>query len=355
MTNKFWLYWSMQLLGWGSIIGMSLLMEYFRNNSIGVNRWIDAALFLIVALSVSHVYRTLIIRLNFLGQRITRSIPVVLVGSLALCVSLLSLDLLKDYILKPDFKLESKEIISGLLSYYIFSLLWSVIYFSFHFFDRAREQELINLQLESSQKDSELNNLKNQLNPHFMFNSMNSIRALVDEDPNLAKKSITQLSNLLRSSLQLGNKRLISLQEEMTIVSDYLNLEKIRFEERLMIKVEIDNALMNFLVPPLMIQTLTENAIKHGISKRAKGGKVRLKSYLNEQKQTLIIEVWNDGVYNPKKSTKEGIGLENTRQRLRILFGKNAGVEIENIEGMVLTTLEIPSILYDEVKTNTLK
>lgn len=340
----------MQLLGWGSIIGMSLLMEYFRNKGIDVNRWIDASLFLVVALSVSHVYRTLIIRLNFLGQRITRSIPVVLIGSLALCISLLSLDLLKDYLLKPDFKLTSQDIVSGLLSYYIFSLLWSVIYFAFHFFDRAREQELINLQLESSQKDSELNNLKNQLNPHFMFNSMNSIRALVDEDPNLAKKSITQLSNLLRSSLQLGNKRLITLQEEMTIVSDYLNLEKIRFEERLLIKIDVDADLLNYLVPPLMIQTLTENAIKHGISKRAKGGKVRLKSYLDANRQLLIVEVWNDGMYHPKTNSKEGIGLDNTRQRLRILFGKNAAVFIENIEGMVRTSLEIPITLTDDIK-----
>ena len=123
----------MQLLGWGSIIGMSLLMEYFRNNSIGVNRWIDAALSLLVALSVCHGYRTLIIKLNFLGQRITRSIPLVLIGSLVLCASLLFFDLLKDYILKPDFEFKSQEIISGLLSYYIFSLLWSVIYFAFHF------------------------------------------------------------------------------------------------------------------------------------------------------------------------------------------------------------------------------
>ncbi len=342
MTNKFWLYWSMQLLGWGAIIGMSLLMEYFRNNTITWNRWVDASLFLIVALSVSHAYRTLIIRLNFLGQRVTRSVPVVIIGSLALCITLLSLDLLKDYLLKPDFKLTSQEVVSGLLSYYIFALLWSVIYFAFHFFDRAREQELINLQLESSQKDSELNNLKNQLNPHFMFNSMNSIRALVDEDPNLAKKSITQLSNLLRSSLLLGNKRLISLQEEMTIVSDYLNLEKIRFEERLTIKIEVGEELNSCLVPPLMIQTLTENAIKHGISKRAKGGKVKIKSYLSEEDNCLVVEVWNDGTFKPQLKSKEGIGLENTQQRLKILFGKQALVKIENVEGMVRTTLKIP-------------
>jgi two-component system, LytTR family, sensor kinase len=342
MSKKTILYWSLQILGWGAIIGMSLLMEYFQKNSLSVKRWIDAGFFFVLTITVSHLYRTLIIRLNFLGQRITKSIPVVIFGSLVLCIVLLGVDIAKDYVFNTDFKLTSKDIVGGLISYYIFSLLWSVIYFAFHFFDRAREQEVINLQLETSQKDSELSNLKSQLNPHFMFNSMNSIRALIDENPVLAKQAITQLSSLLRSTLLQGNKRLITVEEELTIVTDYLTLEKIRFEERLTYHINVPHQLRKFAVPPLMIQTLVENAIKHGISRLAKGGAVVLEAYLTDNNQCLAVEVWNDGKYMPKNEEVEGIGLNNSTKRLRILFGKQASLKIENVDNRVLTLLKIP-------------
>ena len=117
----------------------------------------------------------------------------------------------------------------------------------------------------------ELNNLKSQLNPHFIFNALNSIRALVDENPSKSKQAINQLSNILRNSLASDKKGLTKFEDELKIVKDYLGLESIRFEERLKTEFDIHPDSQKFLVPPLMIQTLVENGIKHGISKLTAG------------------------------------------------------------------------------------
>ena len=129
----------------------------------------------------------------------------------------------------------------------------------------------------------ELNNLKSQLNPHFIFNALNSIRALVDENPLKSKQAINQLSNILRNSLASDKKGLTKFEDELKIVKDYLGLESIRFEERLKTEFDIHPESQKFLVPPLMIQTLVENGIKHGISKLTPGGVIQLKTFVDEQ------------------------------------------------------------------------
>jgi LytS/YehU family sensor histidine kinase len=117
-------------------------------------------------------------------------------------------------------------------------------------------------------KELELQTIKAHINPHFIFNSLNSIRALVDENPERARKAVTELSNILRSSLQSDKMETVSLQKELSIVKDYLALEYMRFEDRLKIVYDIDEDTLDRPVPPMMLQTLVENAIKHGISKQ---------------------------------------------------------------------------------------
>ncbi len=117
-----------------------------------------------------------------------------------------------------------------------------------------------------------LERLKSHINPHFIFNSLNSIRALVDENPERARTAITELSNILRSSMQVEKMETVPLNKELDIVKDYLALEQMRFEERLKIELDIDEDTLNQPVPPMMLQTLVENAIKHGISKHYKWG-----------------------------------------------------------------------------------
>ena len=155
----------------------------------------------------------------------------------------------------------------------------------------------------------ELNNLKSQLNPHFIFNALNSIRALVDENPSKSKQAINQLSNILRNSLASDKKGLTKFEDELKIVKDYLGLESIRFEERLKTEFEIHPDSQKFLVPPLMIQTLVENGIKHGISKLTPGGVIQLKTFVdNNHLKNPYTEQWPLAERN---QTRQGwIGLE---------------------------------------------
>ncbi len=228
--------------------------------------------------------------------------------------------------------------------YFILFFWWTVCYFAYHYFNEYNKS----LKYEASMIEIELSNLKSQLNPHFIFNALNSIRALVDENPKKSKQAITQLSNILRNSLASDKKGLTNFDEELKIVRDYLGLESIRFEERLKTEFDIHPESQRFLVPPLMIQTLVENGIKHGISKLTKGGLIQLKTDVVKDK--LKIYIRNSGHYvNGTKRSKSGLGLDNTVQRLKLIYGDEATFRIANeSDNFVLTELIIPQNISHE-------
>tara|TARA_B110000211_G_C13949423_1_gene495441 strand:+ start:127 stop:726 length:600 start_codon:yes stop_codon:yes gene_type:complete len=195
----------------------------------------------------------------------------------------------------------------------------------------------------------QLNKFKSQLNPHFIFNSMNGLRSLIDEDTERAKEGITQLSNILRHTLTIDRKKLIHIDEELKLVKDYLNLEKIRLEERLDFDVEFTKECVHFQIPPMIIQTLVENGIKHGVSQLIKGGSVKVECRVIRDE--LIISILNSGQYSPHEikkintSDSSGFGLENSIQRLELIFNGKATLEISNQdEHTVLTVIKIPKI-----------
>ncbi len=173
-----------------------------------------------------------------------------------------------------------------------------------------------------------------------MFNSMNTIKALVDENPKKAKKSITQLSNILRNTLMMGKNQEIPFEQELAVVQDYLELESTRYEERLKVIYKIDPESRQFSVPPLMIQTLVENGIKHGVSKLTKGGELELTTKVADNK--LHVSIRNSGQLQ-KQINGTGFGIENTRQRLQLLYDQEASFHIQNENaGTVLAELVIP-------------
>jgi LytS/YehU family sensor histidine kinase len=227
----------------------------------------------------------------------------------------------------------------GLSSVYaVIFFLWYVLYFTFHYFDQYNK----GLKYEASMVQIELNNLKSQLNPHFIFNALNSIRALVDENPLKSKQAINQLSTILRSSLASDKNGLTKFADELKIVRDYLGLEGIRFEERLKAEFEIDPDSNRFYVPPLMIQTLVENGIKHGISRLTEGGVIQLQTVVDRDR--LKIRIRNSGrLVNGERSGMSGIGLKNTVQRLKLIYGDEASFRIVNEkDNFVLTEIIIP-------------
>ena len=214
-----------------------------------------------------------------------------------------------------------------ILSFILISL-WLLIYMVWHYLERNRKDELDKINLEKTVKELELNTIKSHINPHFIFNSLNSIRALVDENPQRARSAITELSNILRSSMQVEKMETVPLHKELDIVRDYLALEQMRFEERLKVQMDIDEDTLEQPVPPMMLQTLVENAIKHGISKKIEGGTVKVISRFVNDHFELVVQ--NSGMLEAV-TFDEGFGLKSTRDRLRFLYKTNSDFQIQNI------------------------
>ncbi len=225
---------------------------------------------------------------------------------------------------------------------FILIALWLLLYMIWHYLERNRKDEVDRLNLEKTVKELELKTIKSHINPHFIFNSLNSIRALVDENPKRARTAITELSNILRSSLQVEKMETVPLHKELDIVKDYLALEQMRFEERLRVEMEIDEDTLEQRVPPMMLQTLVENAIKHGISKRINGGTVKIISRFTEKDFELIVQ--NSGTL--EKKNEEGFGFKSTRDRLKFLCNGNAYFKVEEIAGSKVQSKIVMPVTY---------
>jgi two-component system LytT family sensor kinase len=217
--------------------------------------------------------------------------------------------------------------------------VWISIYILWHYIDFTNKEEIKKVKLETLIKELELKTIKSQINPHFIFNALNSIRALVDEDPQRARQAITELSNILRSSIQVDKVEVTSLEKELAIVKDYLALEYIRFADRLKIVYEIDAANLHYHLPPMMLQTLVENAIKHGLGKQPGNCLIQIIAKVEDQK--LVLKVINTGIL--QNTETDGFGLQSTRERLNILYGGEALFEIYQCEDKQVTAkLVIP-------------
>lgn len=340
------LYWIVQLVGWGFFSGMIAIATYLQGDVNGRTFYKIVEIYVLL-LFISHGIRTILIKKDWinlkLGPLIPRSIGLVLIAS----VLLLTINNVTGILLFKDHWLSPLPFLINVLLYSIFLILWTAVYLSYHLLRKSRVQELYNLKLQATQKESELKTLRDQLNPHFLFNSLNSIRALVEVDPKIAKTSITTLSNLLRLSLLLGKKPFISLSEEFNLIQEYLKLEKIRFEDRLTYSVS-NEVKEPCEIPPFLLQSMVENAIKHGISKLRKGGTIEIHTYFDNDE--LKLQVTNTGTYNPSKS--KGIGIYNTKRRLYIIFGKDgASFTIKN-EGNKVKALIVISKLKLKERTN---
>ena len=217
----------------------------------------------------------------------------------------------------------------------ILTSMWLLIYLVWHYVDRNRKDQIDKFRLEGMVKSLELKTIKSHINPHFIFNALNSIRALVDENPPRARTAITELSNILRSSLKAETSETVPLHQELDIVRDYLALEHMRFEERLKIDMRIDEDTLNQPIPPMMLQTLVENAIKHGISKDMNGGLIRICSYFKDNHHELIVQnTGNLGSF--KTDGTKGFGIKSTQDRLNLLYQNKAHFEIEEITGNIV-------------------
>lgn len=336
------LYLLLQLGGWLTYVIIALLFAGVQNEPFNLKFITALFLIYVIGISITHGYRHFIIKFGWTKLSISHLIPKVLISIFILSIIFQIFYLMGRLIMFQEKQsIDFFENIGNILNWGILIGMWSVIYFAYQFFERYRTEEIKNLKWEATKNEIELNKLKSQLNPHFIFNSMNSIRALIDEDPKKAKRSVTQLANILRNTLMMGRKKTVLFEEEMAIVNDYIELEKTRYEERLKCVAKIEEDAYSFQVPSLMIQTLVENGIKHGISKLPSGGVIELRATVI--KDILTIEIENSGTLVANSQPETGFGILNTTQRLNLLYGDQATFAIYNSDqSTVITKVELP-------------
>lgn len=212
-------------------------------------------------------------------------------------------------------------------------------YICIKIFINFNAQRLQTEQLVSSLRQAQLSNLKNQINPHFLFNNLNNIRGLMLENPQKSKDMLSKLSEVLRYALRKNHFDVISIKEELKMVEHYISLSKMQFESRLQYSEKINENTLSFKIPPMIIQLLVENAIKHGISNVKKGGYVNLN--IKTDKDKLLIRVENNGkLCTIKKST--GVGLKNITKRLTFIYGDQATFTLEEKEKNVIAEIKLP-------------
>jgi LytS/YehU family sensor histidine kinase len=346
-TSKY--YWWCQISGWGFLALVMVLDASTFDQNITSRRIGLMVVSIFSGIFVTHLFRIFIRRTGWLMLPVEKALPKFMMGILAtsLLIGLMRMGLDTAFNLsspsrqKMDFltRLLYNTMNDGLLI-----VPWTLIYYVYHYIENSRKQQLDTLKLEALVKELELKTIKAHINPHFIFNALNSIRALIDENPVRARTAITELSNILRSSMQAEKLETVTFEKELNIVKDYLALEHIRFEDRLQVEYDIDEDTLDQPIPPMMLQTLVENAIKHGISHQVDGGKVKIVSDFKDDFHELVI--LNTGGLNGNINggrNVDGFGLASTKNRLQILFGQRANFDIREVNGnTVQATVLIP-------------
>lgn len=339
MVKKTHIYWYCQILGWAFYIVLNSVFYGLSYHS-SVKEYLSFFLMLPTGIFISHFYRILVIRQRILETKISFQLAFIVLFSIVKAIIFFLFVLCFFYMFglidsRPDYVFISESISNFTV---VFSL-WNIIYFGFQYFQNYKRSEINALRYLASSRELELNSLKAQLNPHFIFNCMNSIRALIDENPLKAKTAVTQLSNILRNTLLIDKSKEILLKDEINLVKDYLNLEKNRYEERLTYKFNIQTQLDNVLIPPFIIQSQVENAIKHGVSKLPGNSTIYIDVF--QQNHTVCINVSNTGKINTQ-TPLTGVGFRNSIHRLELLYGAEAGISIREINSLVVVEINIP-------------
>ena len=185
-----------------------------------------------------------------------------------------------------------------------------------------------------------LSSLESRIHPHFLFNTLNSISALIREDPARAERIVERLAALLRYSLDTGVKPVVLLRHELRVVEDYLQIEKTRFGERLRYSINVPDALEDLDVPPLTLQILVENSIKHVVSGSRHGGEIRIAARL--EAGCLLLDVSDDGPGFELSALQAGHGLDNLRERITALFDGAGRLEFARREGRMMVSIALP-------------
>ena len=329
-------YWIFQLAGWNIVAALALLSLSFAPVTwpvIGVCWWGATS-----GLLLSMAWRRVLQQRGWVQGRFAWQyvLPSLLLMTVVQCVLAGS----AYAVLRPFGPVSTlRWLPSALISWFGIFLVWTVLYSMIQSLRRASRFEAETLRLEVLAKDAELRALQAQVNPHFFFNSLNSVRALIFENREAAADMVDQLAALMRHALQSSEHDTVPLAEEWQAVQAYLAIEAIRFEERLRVTLAIGAGLDGVRIPPMALQTLVENAVKHGVEPSLAGSDISIRA--TRHNGLVRIAVSNTGVLRTQSGSTR-VGLNNARKRLALALGPAATLDLDQHGGSVHAVLQWP-------------
>ena len=339
-TKSKHLYWILQVAGWGFY---TLLKDIGAAVVLGLPRLkvtLELVAFSAVGLGLSHWLRDFVRRHKWTALSIPKLATRIVVAGFIVGIPLGIVTQISDLSPLQDPTLELQEyapVSAGMtltvqtalqiVNWAVLYMIWLTIYFAAVGLREYRTGRLKQSELVRALQLAELRLLKSQLNPHFLFNALNTVRSLISDNPPRAQSAVTRLANTLRYTLSSRHDELVTLAQELDIVTDYLELESMRFEDRLRIETDVPANAASVYIPVMLLQTLVENAIKHGIAELPAGGLLRISAVL--ENKMLNVEIENPRPPAPIPAAGEGVGLSNARDRLRLLFGTRATLDLD--------------------------
>jgi LytS/YehU family sensor histidine kinase len=347
-------YWALQAVGWGFYFYAQASGEViFASES-----WHRAALgwgvYCVAGIALTHLLRWIIRSRGWLSLPpwavlVRMSIATVLLTSTLDTVNVvLSLAEYHNSV-TPIFSALYRrlthrgQLINQFVASLAVTLIWVGLYLSFAVQRYRYSAQLRQTELAKALQAAELRLLKAQLNPHFLFNALNGVRALISDEPERAQEAVTQLARTLRYTLASGDEELVTLGRELEMVEDYLALESLRLADRLEVVRDIAPDAARVLVPVMLVQTLIDNAFKHGIAQLKRGGTLRLEARVIGKE--LLLRITNPCPEQREASAAgEGTGLRNSTERLRLLFGERANLRLDlSHPGLAIAELRVPA------------
>jgi two-component system, LytTR family, sensor kinase len=352
-------YWICQGIFWLAIAGPELTSLLVKGEADGQFVGVVFSLLIQTPIGVlaTHLYRALLIRSGWRDQKLSFlwwRVSLVILATASLTSLPTSLYLFSESQAMIRESMEKVPEARALLDVWpvryrevwaslaatdaLIQVAWVIIYLAARIQLSLAASRRRELELQSALKESELTALRSHLNPHFFFNTLNTLRTLIDLNPGQARLAVDHLADLMRLTLRIGPERAVPLRMELTMVQAYLDLEKMRFEERLTIEDNIPPETLDHPVPPFALQVLVENALKHGVGRQLQGGTVRLRA-VRQSPTAVTLEVRSPGPMRGPDPDSTGVGLANLRERLRLGFGGGSNLTVAEEGGEVVATL----------------
>ena len=316
------------ILFWGVIATCSIFLEIYWYNQ----NWLTASLesgclfvlYPVLGMSIWFLVVFNFVKNNTLFQFVFHLISAIVINGIWLYLSYLIIKAIQPDHLSYFFSIFPSRIVNGLLMYGFFL----VFFYATNYYRSLRENIKKEEEFKALIRDAELNALRSQINPHFLFNSLNSIASLTISSPEKAREMVVNLSSCMRYSLQHRQEETVSLEQELENIKLYLGIEKLRFEGKLNLEFDIDDHCMQAQIPVMILQPLMENAIKYGVYEASDMVWIRLKCWGDNNYYFLSIE--NDYESSWRQSKGEGIGLNNIRNRLELIYGSTGQMKISD-------------------------